>query len=140
MCPQGGRQIHGIHQDALLERKQLMQRRLVDIVIDLSLMALVVDYAKHLDKGTGTAYAQLADYFCREAKLRINNNFTQIKHNNDDLAGKILEQHRTGKYASLLTKNLAPADWLLVKHRSAHDADVELKHAKKFDAKEVFKD
>lgn len=123
--------LYGKHKESLLERKQMMCKRLVNIVIDLALVTLSARYAEHLDNGDGT-YAELADYFFREAKLRIAENFRAISQNNDELAWKILDKHRAGKYEKVLTKNLAPADWLLVKQQSAEEMAADLEAAKKF--------
>jgi alkylation response protein AidB-like acyl-CoA dehydrogenase len=124
--------LYGIHKESLLERKQMMCRRLVNIVVDLALMAMAVRYADSLDRG-GSTYQELADFFCKEARLRISENFRAIKRNNDELAWKVLSQHRAGKYDEVLTKNLAPADWLLVKHAPAEEQAAELTAAKAFD-------
>lgn len=124
--------LYGIHKEALLERKQLMQQRLVNIITDLSLMAVSTQYAEYMDKNGGNTYKELSDYFCKEAKLRIEQNFVEIKHNNDDLACKILEQHKLDVYNKFLTDNLAPMDWLLVKKQSAETARLEIDNARNF--------
>lgn len=107
--------LYGKHKEALLGHKQLMQQRLVNIIIDLSMMASALQYASNLDvKFKTDSYTKLADFFCREARIRIKNEFDGIKNNNDDIACGILHSHVNGEYSKFLNDKLAPMDWLLV--------------------------
>ena len=82
---------------AKLERKQMVLFRIVDIATDLFAMSAVISYATMLAKkrdGRQNAI-DLADVFCREARLRIETNFRQLFSNHDDqsyrLASKLLK-------------------------------------------------
>lgn len=80
----------GLYQ-AKLERKQRTLFRIVDIGTDLFAMSAAVSYANALAK-TGvekTNSADLADHFCREAKLRIEENFDRLFSNHDDFSYKV---------------------------------------------------
>ncbi len=74
-----------------LERKQMLLGRLMDIGTDLFAMAAVCSYARSLveDDPKNETPVQLADYFCRMATRRINNNFSQLTDNEDRAANQI---------------------------------------------------
>jgi hypothetical protein len=76
---------------AKLERKQLTLFRIVDIGTDLFAMAASITYAHALGKsGVGKENSiDLADHFCREAKLRIEENFDRLFSNHDGYSYKV---------------------------------------------------
>ena len=82
-----------------LEKQQVLLGRFVDIGTDLFAMAATCARAQRLlnDHATGNPdeLLDLADYFCREARLRIERNHRGLRRNNDTkgyrLAQKILE-------------------------------------------------
>jgi hypothetical protein len=80
----------GLYQ-AKLERKQRTLFRIVDIGTDLFAMAASITYANALAKeGTERQNSiDLADHFCREAKLRIEENFDRLFSNHDDYSYKV---------------------------------------------------
>lgn len=63
-----------------LEYKQMILGRLIDIGTDLFVMAATCSYAKSL--GTEEA-TELAHYFSKIAKTRVQNNFNKLRDNND---------------------------------------------------------
>ncbi|MGK2859718.1 MAG: acyl-CoA dehydrogenase family protein [Thermoanaerobaculia bacterium] len=85
---------------AKLERKQRTLFRLVDIGTDLFAMSAAITYAQHLAKkggDTSNAY-ELADHFCREARLRIENNFRTLFHNHDDYSYQVAMSFMKGEF------------------------------------------
>jgi alkylation response protein AidB-like acyl-CoA dehydrogenase len=82
---------------AKLERKQMVLFRIVDIGTDLFAMSAAVTYATMLAKKRDerSNAVDLADVFCREARMRIDTNFRQLFSNHDDesyrLASKLLK-------------------------------------------------
>ncbi|MFA6955202.1 MAG: acyl-CoA dehydrogenase family protein [Thermoanaerobaculia bacterium] len=85
---------------AKLERKQRTLFRIVDIGTDLFAMSAAITYAQHLAKqGGDTANARdLADHFCREARIRIKNNFATIFDNHDDASYKVAMTFMKGEF------------------------------------------
>jgi hypothetical protein len=71
--------------------------RIVDIGTDLFAMSAAVTYATMLAKKRDerSNAVDLADVFCREARMRIDTNFRQLFSNHDDesyrLASKLLK-------------------------------------------------
>jgi alkylation response protein AidB-like acyl-CoA dehydrogenase len=86
---------------AKLERKEMVLFRLVDIGTDLFAMAASITYATMLAKNGTKNAVEVADVFCREARMRVDMNFTHLFDNHDDqsyrLAGGILK----GQYSWL---------------------------------------
>ena len=66
--------------------KQLTLDRLFWIVVDLYAMSAVCAYTHHLKAPQRIA---LADLFCRNARIRIEDNFRSLKNNNDNLSRKV---------------------------------------------------
>lgn len=81
-----------------LEQKQLMLGRLMDIGTDLFAMASAISYASTLYQKNQNDHSpiELADYFCRIARRRINNHFKALSDNDDkpcdQLAQKVLNK------------------------------------------------
>ena len=74
---------------AKLERKQMVLFRIVDIGTDLFAMAAAISYATMLAKKGGAEKKNaidLADVFCREARMRIDANFRNLFTDHDDAA------------------------------------------------------
>jgi len=69
---------------AKLERKQMVLFRLVDIGTDLFAMSAAVSYATMLAKQGHANALDLADVFCKEARMRIDFNFDHLFDNHDE--------------------------------------------------------
>ena len=92
-----------VHQKKMAE-KQLLINRFVQIGTELFIMSAVCSYADSLRKqgGADQANAQdLADYYCKEAKLRINKLFSDIAKNNDKATIKLNNKFMEGKFGWL---------------------------------------
>ncbi|HEX7833437.1 MAG TPA: acyl-CoA dehydrogenase family protein [Thermoanaerobaculia bacterium] len=83
---------------AKLERKQMVLFRIVDIGTDLFAMSATISYATMLAKQGQTNALELADLFCREARLRIDQNFRTLFDNHDELAYKVVQKMMKGEY------------------------------------------
>jgi alkylation response protein AidB-like acyl-CoA dehydrogenase len=85
---------------AKLERKQMVLFRIVDIGTDLFAMAASISYATMLAKKGGDSKnaADLADVFCREARMRIETNFRYLFTDHDDAAYKVVTKLLKGDY------------------------------------------
>jgi alkylation response protein AidB-like acyl-CoA dehydrogenase len=85
---------------AKLERKQMVLFRIVDIGTDLFAMAAAISYATMLaKKGGDTKNAMdLADLFCREARMRIETNFRYLFTDHDEAAYKVVSKLLKGEY------------------------------------------
>jgi alkylation response protein AidB-like acyl-CoA dehydrogenase len=86
-----------------LERQQLLLGRFVDIGAELFAMTATCLRADHLmasepKHGQGSDVLEMADYFCRAARLRIEEKFRGVRHNTDGasyrLAQRVLESSR----------------------------------------------
>jgi alkylation response protein AidB-like acyl-CoA dehydrogenase len=85
---------------AKLERKQMVLFRLVDIGTDLFAMAAAISYATMLAKKGGETQnaIDLADVFCREARMRVEANFANLFTDHDDAAYKLVQHLLKGEY------------------------------------------
>ena len=85
-----------------LESKQNLLARFVDIGTDLFVMASTCSYAAGLINKKDNPYAksplELADLFCREAKVRIKSNFKELNKNNDKIYSAIGKKMLNGQY------------------------------------------
>lgn len=76
-----------------LEAKQNILARFVDIGTDLFVMASACSYAASLVNKKNNAYGktpiELADLFCREARVRVTRNFQDVCRNNDKISAEI---------------------------------------------------
>ncbi len=88
-----------VHQKKMAE-KQLLINRFVQIGTELFIMAACCAFAESLknEKDRSQAAVDLADYYCREAKLRIGKHFGDIKSNNDKATLKINKHFMDGKF------------------------------------------
>ncbi|MEA2488895.1 MAG: hypothetical protein QOH21_687 [Acidobacteriota bacterium] len=83
---------------AKLERKQMVLFRIVDIGTDLFAMSASISYAAMLEKQGNKNAMELADLFCREARIRIDQNFRTLFDNHDELAYKVVQNLMKGEY------------------------------------------
>jgi hypothetical protein len=83
---------------AKLERKQMVLFRIVDIGTDLFAMSATISYATMLAKNGDKNALELADLFCREARVRIDQNFRTLFDNHDELAYKVVQKFMKGEY------------------------------------------
>ena len=83
---------------AKLERKQMVLFRIVDIGTDLFAMSAAISYATMLAKKGQKNALDLADVFCREARMRIDANFTNLFTDHDDAAYKLVSGILKGQY------------------------------------------
>ena len=82
-----------------LESKQMLLGRLMEIGTDLFAMAATCSYALSLKDGNGQAPIELADYFCRMAKRRIQRAvFKALASNDDRQANAVAKQTIDKKY------------------------------------------
>ncbi len=83
-----------------METKQGFLGRIVDIGAELFAMSAACVRAEHL-RATGEngreAY-QLADVFCRQARIRVDELFARLWTNTDDLDGKVVKGVLSGTY------------------------------------------
>jgi alkylation response protein AidB-like acyl-CoA dehydrogenase len=83
---------------AKLERKQMVLFRIVDIGTDLFAMSAAISYATMLAKKGQKNAVDLADVFCREARMRINANFSNLFTDHDDAAYRLVIKLLKGDY------------------------------------------
>lgn len=72
-----------------LERDQLLLGRFVDIAAELFAMTASCARASRLNDADSI---QLADYFCRTARLHVANLFRELRHNEDRLGYRLAQQ------------------------------------------------
>ncbi|MGW5619020.1 acyl-CoA dehydrogenase family protein [Streptomyces sp. NPDC003877] len=86
-----------------MESKQGFLGRIVDIGAELFAMSAACVRAEHLRaRGeNGREAYQLADVFCRQARIRIEELFTRLWTNTDDLDRKVVKGVLSGTYAWL---------------------------------------
>jgi hypothetical protein len=82
-----------------LEHHQMFLGRLVDIGAELYAMSASCVYAKTLRTERGASAAELADAFCRQARLRVEESFDRLWHNTDAgdraIAKRVLQERYT---------------------------------------------
>jgi alkylation response protein AidB-like acyl-CoA dehydrogenase len=83
---------------AKLERKQMVLFRIVDIGTDLFAMSAAISYATMLEKKGQKNALDLADVFCREARMRIDANFSNLFTDHDDAAYRLVSKLLKGEY------------------------------------------
>src|SRR5690606_12098884 len=90
-----------------METKQGFLGRIVDIGAELFAMSAACVRAEKLRRDAlssgpdGTSPYQLADAFCRQARVRIEELFTRLWHNTDDLDRKVVGHILDGHYTWL---------------------------------------
>jgi alkylation response protein AidB-like acyl-CoA dehydrogenase len=83
---------------AKLERKQMVLFRIVDIGTDLFAMSASISYATMLAANGQKNALDLADVFCREARMRIDANFRNLFTDHDDAAYRLVSKLLKGEY------------------------------------------
>jgi hypothetical protein len=88
-----------IHQKKMAE-KQLLINRFVEIGTELFIMSAACSYADSLKAdGPNAANAvELADYYCKEATIRIKKLFSDIGRNNDAATLKLNHRFMQGEF------------------------------------------
>lgn len=85
-----------------LESKQNILARFVDIGTDLFVISAACSYAASLVNKKDNSYAkspvELADLFCREARVRIARNFQDVRRNNDKISSAVAKKMLSGEY------------------------------------------
>ncbi|MCP4641776.1 MAG: DNA polymerase II [bacterium] len=83
-----------------LEREQLILQRFVDIGTDLFAMACVLARAEHLlaENPQNAALQDMANLFCREARLRITENMRDVRRGRGRLFNKVSKAFMAGEY------------------------------------------
>uniref|UniRef100_A0AAU2V1Q8 Acyl-CoA dehydrogenase family protein n=1 Tax=Streptomyces sp. NBC_00003 TaxID=2903608 RepID=A0AAU2V1Q8_9ACTN len=95
-----------------METKQGFLGRIVDIGAELFAMSAACVRAEHL-RSTGEhgrEAVQLADTFCRQSRIRVEELFTRLWSNTDDLDRKIVDEVLAGSYTWLEEGVLDPSD------------------------------
>jgi alkylation response protein AidB-like acyl-CoA dehydrogenase len=88
-----------VHQKKMAE-KQLLINRFVQIGTELFIMSAACSYAHSLQtSGTDEGAPNLADYYCREARRRIDQLFREIGSNNDEATLQLNKQFMKGEFA-----------------------------------------
>jgi hypothetical protein len=87
------------YQKKLIDKENILNR-FVDIGIDLFVMSVVCSYAYTLfeKEGDKENALDLADLFCRQARIRIEDNFRQARYNYDKLAKSVARKLLAGEY------------------------------------------
>jgi hypothetical protein len=88
-----------IHQKKMAE-KQLLINRFVDIGTELFIMSAACSYADSLkgDEPHAANAVDLADYYCKEAVIRIAKLFRDISRNNDAATLKLNKSFMQGNF------------------------------------------
>ncbi|MFF4187299.1 acyl-CoA dehydrogenase family protein [Streptomyces sp. NPDC001691] len=95
-----------------METKQGFLGRIVDIGAELFAMSAACVRAEHLGATgeNGREALQLADAFCRQSRIRVEELFTRLWSNTDDLDRKIVDEVLAGSYTWLEEGVLDPSD------------------------------
>ena len=88
-----------MHQKKMAE-KQLLINRFVDIGTELFIMSAACSYAGSLQASEPNAVnaVELADYYCKEATIRIEKLFSDIRRNNDSATLKLNARFMHGAF------------------------------------------
>jgi len=81
-----------------LERRQLVLFRAVDIGAELFAMSASITRAKMLAKEGNKDAIELADYFCREARIRVEQSFRELYGPNDDAMRRVAKHVLAGEH------------------------------------------
>ncbi|GGU34765.1 acyl-CoA dehydrogenase family protein [Streptomyces violascens] len=95
-----------------METKQGFLGRIVDIGAELFAMSAACVRAEHLRSTgeNGREAVQLADTFCRQSRIRVEELFTRLWSNTDDLDRKVVDEVLAGSYTWLEEGVLDPSD------------------------------
>ena len=87
-----------VYQQKLVQKQNVLNR-LVDIGTDLFAMSCASAYAASLiAKGKENGALELADLFCRRARVRIARNFKNVSHSDDQLSNRVAKKALRGDY------------------------------------------
>lgn len=76
-----------------LDRRQILLGHLMDVGVELFVMASSCSYAQQRARELGSATpVELADLYCREASLRIRGHFRSLRNNNGRLINRVGKQ------------------------------------------------
>ena len=86
-----------------LERQQLLLSRFVGIATELFAISATCSFAQSKIEEARAAdeVLSVADYFCRSARMRIDNYFAGVSHNPDKRGYNLVQDLMAGKHASL---------------------------------------
>ncbi|MFF3696304.1 acyl-CoA dehydrogenase family protein [Streptomyces sp. NPDC002221] len=95
-----------------METKQGFLGRIVDIGAELFAMSAACVRAEHLRATgeNGREAVQLADAFCRQSRIRVEELFTRLWSNTDDLDRKVVDEVLAGAYTWLEEGVVDPSD------------------------------
>ena len=93
-----------------LEREQVILGNFVDIGVELFVMASTLSYADHLTAANpaDSSPQELADLFCREARVRIEDSFRAVKGNFNRSYNKVASLLMQGKLGWLAEGSMNP--------------------------------
>jgi alkylation response protein AidB-like acyl-CoA dehydrogenase len=94
-----------------LEKRQMVLFRAVDIGAELFAMAAACSRAQMLAKKGDENAVQLADLFCREARLRVADSFRNLYGKNDGALYKTAQKVMAGEYAWLERGTIGLPEW-----------------------------
>ncbi|WP_436970700.1 acyl-CoA dehydrogenase family protein [Micromonospora avicenniae] len=94
-----------------MERKQAFLGRIVDIGAELFAMAAVCVRA-HVERDTRPENVELADLFCRQARVRIDALLSALWENTDSVDVAAAKRILAGRYADLESGVVTPSDEL----------------------------
>lgn len=101
---------------AKLEHRQVFLGRIVDIGAELFAMAATCSHAKHLEGQGRQEAGELADVFCRQSRLRIEQLFTNLWSNTDNadsrLAGRVLDGRYEWLEEGVLDQSDGTGPWI----------------------------
>ncbi len=101
---------------AKLEHRQVFLGRIVDIGAELFAMAATCSHAKHLEGQGRQEAGELADVFCRQSRLRIEQLFTDLWSNTDNadsrLAGRVLDGRYEWLEEGVLDQSDGTGPWI----------------------------
>ncbi|KRF08740.1 acyl-CoA dehydrogenase [Arthrobacter sp. Soil782] len=101
---------------AKLEHRQVFLGRIVDIGAELFAMAATCSHAKHLEGQGRREAGELAEVFCRQARMRIEQLFTDLWKNTDNadmrLAGRVLDGRHTWLEEGVLDQSEGTGPWI----------------------------
>jgi alkylation response protein AidB-like acyl-CoA dehydrogenase len=105
-----------------LERKQAVLGRIVEIGAELFVMVATAVHAKALvdENPSDRSPYELADLFCRHARMRIRERFDHLFVNHDTETYRVAQESMKGTF-EWLEKGLVTADWIPQQDGQAQD-------------------
>jgi alkylation response protein AidB-like acyl-CoA dehydrogenase len=108
-----------------LERKQMVLFRAVDIGAELFAIAAACSRAQAERQRGNKAAVALADVFCREARLRVDDLFSKLFGPTDDAVYKVSQQVLKGEHAWLESGIIGVADYETVERWESSAREIE---------------